>query len=118
MVRQMMAGVKPNPSQWMRLGGDPWSSRTIRMETSRQARRRKVQRTPAKRRPRKPRGRVWVARGRVAHDEDGSGVNTGAEACGVLEGIDGVPVIGVTVMDELVAGSPVGDEVASSSLFA
>jgi len=56
--------------------------------------------------------------GRVAHDEDGSGVNTGAETGRVLEGIDSVAVIGITVVDKLMAGCPVGDEIASGSLFA
>ena len=52
--------------------------------------------------------------GRVAHDEDGAGVKAG----GVLEGRDGVAVVGVAVVDELAAGGPVGDEVARGGQFA
>ena len=52
--------------------------------------------------------------GGVAHDEDGAGV----EAGGVLDGPDGVPVVGVGVVGELAAGSPVREEVPTGSQFA
>ena len=52
--------------------------------------------------------------GRVAHDEDGAGVKAGR----VLDGPDGVAVIGIVVVDELAAGGPVRKEVAIGSQFA
>ena len=115
MVMQMMAGVKAKPSQWMRLGGEPWSWWSMRMETSRQARRSRVQRIPANAQAEKTEG-VGEGKGpgRIAHDEDGAGVKAG----GVLDGPDGVAVVGIAVVDELAAGGPVRKEVATGSQFA
>lgn len=51
---------------------------------------------------------------RVAHDENGVRVKAG----GVLDGPDGVAVVGIVVVNELEAGSPVRKEVATGSQFA
>src|ERR1700722_765873 len=47
--------------------------------------------------------------GRVAHVV-GAGA---AESGGALDGVDGVRVVGIAVLDELMAGGPVDDEVAA-----
>lgn len=52
--------------------------------------------------------------GRVAHDEHGAGVKAG----GVLDGPDGVAVVGIVVVDELATSGPVREEVATGSQFA
>ena len=52
--------------------------------------------------------------GRVAHDEHGAGVKTG----GVLDGPDGVAVVGIVVVDELATSGPVREEVAIGRQFA
>jgi hypothetical protein len=49
--------------------------------------------------------------GSVAHVE-GAGT---AEAGGALDAVDGIGVIGIAVLDELVAGGPVDDEVAAGN---
>lgn len=115
MVRQMMAGVKAKPSQWMRFGGEPWAlmdhadgdeqagEEKQGPENGGNAQAEKTERVGDGQRP-----------GRVTHDEDGAGVKAG----GVLEGRDGVTVVGVAVVDEQAAGGPVGDEVARGGQFA
>jgi len=51
---------------------------------------------------------------RVAHDENGTRVKAG----GVLDGPDGIAVVGIVVVDELEASGPVRKEVATGSQFA
>ena len=52
--------------------------------------------------------------GRIAHDEDGARVKAGR----VLDSPDGVAVVGIVVVNELEAGSPIREEVATCSQFA
>ena len=115
MVRQIKAGVKASPSQWRRFGGDPYNWRTMRTERSRQPRSSRDQRIAGHAQAEKTE-RVGERQrpGRVAHDENGANV----KARGVFQRRDGVAVVGIGVVDKLVACGPVGDEVAGTGLTA
>ena len=52
--------------------------------------------------------------GRVAHDENGADVQAG----GVLQRRDGIAVVGVGVVDELLARGPIGDKIARAGQIA